>query len=310
MSKYTTEVRFLCETYAGKTESEGYTSLASILASARTKIFDFSYPIFDTSYKEVLETKILKHFYTREICEETAGLWKLRLDAKMNEIMPYYNKLYESELLQINPLYNVNKTSVDSGNKESNTNESGNTNTVSTGNKTETEDTHSALTGFTDNATTQGGTSKGSNVSNNHATESDKTGSKDRYSDTPQGGISNLENNSYLTNARIIDGTKDGETQSSTVSTDEVKSESEGTSKTRTQDLTQGNRNKGEQSANVTNLTNGKEGKSATIENYVSKVLGVQGVSESKLLNEYRETFLNIDTMIINELETLFLQLW
>ena len=107
MSKYTTQVRFICENYAGLTESVGYGKVDEIIASARKKVFDFPYPIFDETYRNVLETKILKHFYTREIGAETVGLWKLWLNTKMNEIMPYYNKLYKSELLDFNPLYDV-----------------------------------------------------------------------------------------------------------------------------------------------------------------------------------------------------------
>ena len=89
MAKYTTEVRSICENYAGLTESVGYDQIDDVIRNSRTKIFDFSYPIFDEAYRPVLETKILLHNYTREICEETVGLWKLRLKAKMNEIMPF-----------------------------------------------------------------------------------------------------------------------------------------------------------------------------------------------------------------------------
>ena len=105
MSKYTTELRFVCESYCGLNESEGYDKVEDIISKSRKRVFDFDYPIFDDAYKSVLETKIIRHYYTREICAETVGLWKLWLDARMNEIMPYYNKLYESELIKFNPIY-------------------------------------------------------------------------------------------------------------------------------------------------------------------------------------------------------------
>ena len=110
MSKYTTELRFICETSAGLTDSEGYTSTRDIIEKSRAKIFDFDYPIFDENYRSVLETKIIKHYYTREIAAETVGLWKLWLDERMNNIMPYYNQLYKSELLEFNPLYDTDIT--------------------------------------------------------------------------------------------------------------------------------------------------------------------------------------------------------
>ena len=107
MSKYTTEVRYICEKYAGLDVSADYLSIGEIIERARGTVFNFDYPIFDESYRSVLETKILKHFYTREIGEESVGLWKLRLDSRMNEIMPYYNQRYASELIKFNPLYDT-----------------------------------------------------------------------------------------------------------------------------------------------------------------------------------------------------------
>lgn len=118
MSKYTTEVRFLCESLTGHTESVGFTDANTVIADATQYIFDFEYPIFDNAYKSVLETKILRHYYTREIGEETYGLWKLRLQDRLNVIMPYYNQLYESTLLSFNPFYDVDLTTEHSGNDE------------------------------------------------------------------------------------------------------------------------------------------------------------------------------------------------
>ena len=133
MSKYTTEVRFICETLAGLDESVGGDSVETIISSSREKIFNFNYPIFDPTYKATLETKILKHYYTREIAHETVGLWKLRLNTKLNEIMPYYNQLYNSELLEFNPLYdtdvsrNKNGTNTKTANNTETTTQSSNT---------------------------------------------------------------------------------------------------------------------------------------------------------------------------------------
>lgn len=106
MSKYTTEIRFLCESlYDG--ESHGFSDVEQIIKQTAPRIFDFAFPIFDEDYRLTLECKILRHYYTREISEETVGLWKLRLADKLNLIMPYYNKLYESELLNFNPFIDV-----------------------------------------------------------------------------------------------------------------------------------------------------------------------------------------------------------
>lgn len=110
MSKYTTEVRFICENSAGLSKSEGADNVDSILDKCWNKVFNFDFPIFDEKYRQVLCRKILKHYYTREIAHETVGRWKLALNAKLNEIMPYYNQLYKSELLEFNPFYDVDLT--------------------------------------------------------------------------------------------------------------------------------------------------------------------------------------------------------
>ena len=110
MSNYTTKVRNICEMYAGLSESVGANSVDNVISNARVKVFNFEYPIFDENYRSVLETKILKHYYTREIGAETVGLWKLWLNTRLNEIMPYYNELYKSTKFEYNPMNDVNIT--------------------------------------------------------------------------------------------------------------------------------------------------------------------------------------------------------
>lgn len=211
MSMYTTELRYICESYAGLTESAGYNNIENVIKKALPKIFDFDFPIFDEDYRAVIETKIIKHYYTREISEETVGLWKLRLNTKMNEIMPYYNQLYKAWSVDFNPLY----------------------------------DTDISTEHTLDNESTQ--------------TTSGK--STDRFSDTPQGSLQNIENNTYLSNATIVDSNASGTSNS----TDE----------------------------------------------YLEKITGKRGsMSYSKMLDEYRESLINIDSMIIVDLKDLFFKLW
>ena len=250
MSRYTTEVRFICETASGLDESKGYRNVNEIIESAIPSIFDFSFPIFDENYRMVLEKKILKHFYTREIGEETVGLWKLRLDTKLNEIMPYFNKLYLSELLEFNPLYTTDLTR-----KKDNKVDNESDGTVESENHSES---------------TSSGTGSG---------ESSNT-SVDKFSETPQGALTNVENGTYLTNARITEDS--GESSSETSN----ESATDGSGKV------------------VSGST------SSTTEDYLEHVVGYESRSGSKLLKEYRETFLNIDMLVIGELEPLFMQLW
>ena len=63
-----------------------------------------SYPIFDESYREGLNNKIIRHYWFREIGFETAALFRDRLTMTMAEIMPYYNQLYKSQLISVEPM--------------------------------------------------------------------------------------------------------------------------------------------------------------------------------------------------------------
>lgn len=302
MSKYTTEIRFICETASGLGESKGYTDIDTIITNAIPKIFTFTFPIFDENYRTVLEKKILKHFYTREIGEETVGLWKLRLDTKLNEIMPYYNKLYRSELLEFNPLYTANLSRTKKTDYDSNRNENENISDTSSSNRTTTNN------GTVNNTTSNNGevdttnnsktTGTGSGTSNNTST--------DLYSDTPQGALSGVESNTYLTNARKVtdNGNTSSNTSNTNSSTGKVESSENGTNNTTTSD------NGTDNSTGTYGRIRGNTDALTSTEDYLECVSGYEGVAPSDLLLKYRDTFLNIDMMVIEELEPLFFNLW
>lgn len=66
--------------------------------------FDFqmtSYPIFDETYRNTLNTKILGHYYMNEIGLETPALFRFYLNQTLSEIMPYYNTLYTKQPILI-----------------------------------------------------------------------------------------------------------------------------------------------------------------------------------------------------------------
>ena len=165
MSKYTTELRFYCESLAGYTESQGLDRVEEIISSTWENVFSFDFPIFDEEYRPGLCQKIILHYYTREIGFETIGLFKLKLMAKMREIMPKYNELYRSTLAKYDILtdvdYRIEHEGADSRNSESEYN----------------------------------GESSGSRSDNRSG------GNTHMYSDTPQGSLVNVNNGTYLTNA-------------------------------------------------------------------------------------------------------------
>lgn len=253
MSKYTTEVRFICENSAGLSESEGADNVDSILDKCWNKVFNFDFPIFDENYRQVLCRKILKHYYTREIAHETVGRWKLALNTKLNEIMPYYNQLYKSELLEFNPFYDVDLTRSREGSGTSNR----------TSKNTETN------SGRSQNVSSGSGTSN--------------TDTLNRFSDTPQ---NSMDTQGIADSVPLTTVTKVNEDNTTT-------NES-------TDTLTRNDNKTGNGTENINNT-----------DKYIETVKGKQGTENySSLLKKFRETFLNIDMMIIEDCSDCFFTLW
>lgn len=312
VSKYTTEVRFICETESGLTESVGYSKVDDVLDKSWNKIFDTGdWEIYDEEYRPILCKKILKHFYTREIGAETAGLWKLWLNQRMGEIMPYYNQLYKSTLLEFNPLYDTDYTT--SGNRQTDEGEQSGRETKS--DYTRTDDLQSKRTDdLTSQRTDNLNSTRTDNlqqVRNDDLHETTSNIKYDLYSDTPQGALTGVESETYLTNARkdTDNGSRDN---TGTQTTDN----------TGTQDLkntgTQTIDNTGTQTVENTGTVNNKgsdtENSKRVLNNtqdYAEHVIGKRGTqSYAKMIMELRDSFINIDMMIIDELNDLFFNLW
>jgi len=382
VSKYTTEVRFICEQFDGKTESADYADVDEIIGHTASKIIG-NYPIFDEAYREVLNRKIIKHFYTQEIGYETVGLWRLKLNTRMNEIMPYYNQLYKSELLEFNPLYDYGFTrtysKAENGENEEEQKVKGSENVSRTSDEertrneegseaekkselsSEIESSEAEKNKNSKNSQSKTGieTSERENANSeesNNTEDSDtvQTGSENseskninRYSDTPQGQISLLENNAYLTNATIVDEegntvnsqntgvkTKGNETKEGNEkeTTDRSNSESvEGNQSETNKENNEVNKSGNKTEDNVVNRSNNrtenianvgaenrnndearnKTGNYTNLQEYTEMVSGKRGFySYSELLLKFRDTFLNIDMLVINALQDLFMGVW
>lgn len=295
MAKYTTELRSICETYAGYEEGQGYSNVKDVIEKALPKLFDFDFPIYDEAYRTVLETKIVRHFYTREICAETVGRWKLFLEDRLNLIMPYYNKLYQSELVEFNPMYDVDLTT-------DHTKDNGG-NAESQSNRTDSGESNRKYARSDDYTRNLADSSDSSGTSTTHATDVDSQTSRQRYNDTPQGGLTGIENNQYLTNVTMTDADDSDTSDSNTTTTDKNTGTQTGTT----------NRTLSDTDDTTTSSTGNQNGTSkyTDTESYLEHVKGkTAGTSYSRLLQEYRATFLNIDRQIIDNLNDLFINLW
>ena len=62
---------------------------------AKSKIFDFYYPVSELFPKDRFEDLFLKHYMFRRINYDTVTSFKLHLEVKLNDIMPKYYKMLE-----------------------------------------------------------------------------------------------------------------------------------------------------------------------------------------------------------------------
>lgn len=103
MSKYTIQIKDIVNSYNDVTDLK---KIDEKLEVARKYIFDFEYPVIDDITKARIEKAILKHYYYREIAFETVGMFKIKLNDRLNLIMSRYNALYKKQDLNVSPYVN------------------------------------------------------------------------------------------------------------------------------------------------------------------------------------------------------------
>lgn len=139
------------------------------------------YPIFDESYRDALNHKIIEHFWNREIGQETDDMFILALRRKMNEIMPLYNQHYVLSQIAVDPLSTMDMKTILSGNVTNNTTGTAdNTGTSTSGARTVNSDTpQTELAGdqdyassLTDSNSSGNSTSTSTTTNNNTVTNS------------------------------------------------------------------------------------------------------------------------------------------
>lgn len=330
MAVYTTQVRTILESLTGN-ELATYKSSSEIISEARPLIFDFGYPIYDTAYKPVLETKILRHYFTREIGEETVGLWKFRLETRLNEIMPYYNKLYESEAIKYNPLtdYAYTKEHTGEGDEVTSQTEGTKGNRTTSSDTTETTSGTSQLSGSDTTDYTSTGADNRIVTHDNNITEHSKTlddvhddnTTERAFSDTPQGQISNVSNLAYLTDytetrftdKKLGDIETNGTTGDTGTGSDDLNYNR--TDKTILEhgrkDTTSGSKT-GESTGTETSASDTtRSGRADTTAHYVETISGKLGAKlYPEMIQAYRDALINIDMDIIQDLSDLFMLIY
>lgn len=206
------------------------------------------YPIFDEEYRAPLNAKIVEHFFFREIGQETPALFRRFLNRKMNEIMPFYNQLYKSALLDFDPFSNYDMR------------------------------TEGSTTGTSDQSRDYSRTENTNTKATSDTVNDTDSTARTVVSATPQMQLSGNED--YATN--LTDSNSN--TAAKGTSTQDSSADSEASDTTKAS--------------------------SKTLEDYVTHVSGISGITKAQALMQFRDTFLNIDMMVIGDLNELFMGIY
>lgn len=148
----------------GDKEEEDYIKIKDLAKEGRSTIFNFDYPLSQYIDKEKFEVQILNHYLMRRIGFETVTAFRIQLNVKLNEIMPMYNKMFDS--LENWNIFEDGETTIREG-TENRTNESTNTS---------------------------------SNTLENESNTTNEDIQDRRFSETPQSKLENVRDGSYVTN--------------------------------------------------------------------------------------------------------------
>lgn len=136
------------------------TKIKDLAKYGRTTFFNFDYPLTENITKEQFETIILNNFIDRRIGFDTLTMFRIKLNVKLNSIMPKYNKMFDA--LENWNIFNDGEVTTETGTDERQT-----TNT--------TQNT----------------------LSNNSTTQSNSVSDR-RKSELPQDQLENLRDGTYV----------------------------------------------------------------------------------------------------------------
>lgn len=253
-----------------------------IVENGKDKFFDFTFPWYadDNTGLEDFKNLFLRKNYMKQIGQETTAQFKLYVQARLMEKMPLYKQLYESSLLEYDPLVNRKvTTTTDETESEEKGKES--ENIVST-----------TATGTTEenNNSDRSGTSV--EQRNSETSMSAETNNQSVHSENPEITMANKD---Y---ASSMDRERKAESGNGNENVEGNKTVNDNATEHNTSDSNASSHETGNLSENE-NRERNKKG-NETIE-------GFYGDSQADAILKYRETILNLNEMICNDMNDLFL---
>lgn len=117
MASYTIDVAKIVDAYSGREFGDFRNgNIQTYVKKSLNGIFNFDFPVdaydnarmpeekqltveqiaeINKTVRTNIEYTIIDHYYNYEIAFETVGRWRQALESKLNDIMPYYNELFQ-----------------------------------------------------------------------------------------------------------------------------------------------------------------------------------------------------------------------
>lgn len=272
MSKYTTQLRWPIEQ---KLKDEGKSFSEDNWPTVYKMLGLDDYPIFDETYRQTLNDKIIRAYYFREIGFETMGMFRWQMHRFMHEIMPYYNQMYKSEKLVTEPMLSRNMDYTEKWTRDE---------TITNADKGTSDTTDNTDTTARNDTTATGKADETTNTT---------TDTRNVYQDTPMNGLDTgaIQNMDYATNVTFDHTTETGSSSATTENKSNATTTTD-TDRTTANKTTSDRKQVGDYDGTKVHNEKGFEG------------------SQAELLLAYRKTFVNIDLEIVERCNVLFMGLW
>ena len=251
-------------------------TIAEMMNNGLTQnIFPTTYDFYldDAQARKAFEDKFIKHYYYREIGFESPFMFIQKLESHLLLNMPYWKQLYETELEARNINFLLNKDLLETV-----------THTV-TESGTNTQTGTNEQTGTSE----QSGENKSTATNETTSTESGVTSGKES---TLADGVAQASlADDYLTGVNAIDTDNESTSNSSQSSSD-------------TQTISQS------QSITHSQNINGSNTKTVSETNELVSKGNIGITSSAQLLKEWRDVLINMDKIIIESCNDLFMKIY
>ena len=256
--------------------------LRTLIETYHTDIFDFDYAFYsdNVNEKKAFEELFINHFYYHEIGCETYSRWHHLLKAKLQLIMPYYEQLYQTEWKR------VGKDMMNSKDLTETTIHTLTSNQLGTQAQQGSSESSSQSEGSGVETSESNAQSSGSGESSNRSTDLESA---------LENGVPQVHLETDLTRKAQSDSTSTTSTNATTQSELNATSSSQATTSNH--------------ATNESSLTNQQQNQLEEKTTFNSKGnIGIQ--TPAYAITEWRKVIINLNQMIIEDLSSLFIQIY